>query len=346
MKYRLLGRTGVWVSELSLGTMTFGGRGHPVYGAMGALGPDEADRFVGAALDAGVNLIDTADAYANGESEELLGRVIRQRRADVLIASKVIAPLGPGVNDHGLTRLHIMRALEESLRRLRTDYLDVYYVHNWDPLTPLEETLGVLDDVVRQGKVRYLGAANLAAWQISKGLGLSALHDRARFVVGQTAYSLVTRDAEHELIPMGVDAGLGLTVTKPLADGLLTGKFSNGPVPDSRRGRIGSTLQLRVDEQKAVRVVDVLRTVAERHATTSARVAIAWLLAQPAVTSVTLGARTPDQLTENLTAGQLTLTAQDLAELDEASRPAPPYTSYMQSNFAPIRTPAAHQLDS
>ncbi|MBP2703873.1 aldo/keto reductase [Microbispora sp. RL4-1S] len=341
MKYRLLGRTGVWVSEISLGAMTFGGKQHPVYGTLGALGQEEVDRVVGAALDAGINFIDTADVYADGESEELLGRAIGRRRRDVLLATKLIAPVGPGPNDQGLSRLHVMRALEDSLRRLRTDHIDLYQIHNYDHVTPIEETLGALDDAVRQGKVRYIGSSNLAAWQISKALGVSALHNLAKFVANQTHYSLLSRDAERDLVPFAEDAGLSLTVWQPLVGGFLTGKFDRGGAttePDSRRARNGFDF-VPFEEEQGFRVLDVLRAVAARHEVSPARVAIAWLLGRRAVTSVIVGARTPEQLADNIAAGDLTLTAQDLAELDEVSRPPIAYPNWIQEWFAPTRIP-------
>ncbi|MEU8178177.1 aldo/keto reductase [Microbispora hainanensis] len=344
MKYRLLGRTGVWVSEISLGAMTFGGKDHPVYRTHGALGQEEVDRIVGTALDAGINFIDTADVYADGESEELLGRAIGGRRRDVLLATKLLAPVGPGPNDQGLSRLHVMRALDDSLRRLKTDYIDLYQLHNYDHVTPIEETLSALDDAVRQGKVRYIGCSNFAAWQISKALGISALHNQAKFVANQTHYSLVSRDAERDLVPLAEDAGLSLTVWQPLAGGFLTGKFDRGGATtehDSRRARNGFDF-VPFDEEKGFRVLDVLRAVAARHEVSPARVAIAWLLAQRAVTSVIVGARKPEQLTDNIAAGDLTLTEQDLAELDEVSRSPIAYPNWIQEWFAPTRIPAGN----
>jgi aryl-alcohol dehydrogenase-like predicted oxidoreductase len=342
MNYRLLGRTGVWVSELSLGTITFGGKEHPVYRHLGALGQDEVDRLVGTALDAGINFIDTADVYADGESEELLGRALGQRRRDVVLTTKLLAPVGTGPNEQGLSRLHVMQALEGSLRRLRTDHIDLYLIHNHDHLTPIEETLSALDDAVRQGKVRYIGCSNLAAWQISKALGVSALRNQASFVANQTHYSLVSRDAERDLVPMAEDAGLGLTVWSPLAGGFLSGKFDRGGATtddDARRVRAGGDF-VRFDEADGFKVLDVVRAVAARHEVSPARVAIAWLLAQRAVTSVIVGARKLEQLTDNLAASDLTLTEQDLAELEEVSRPPASYPNWIQEEFAPARIPA------
>ena len=263
---------------------------------------------------------------------------------DVLLATKLIAPVGPGPNDQGLSRLHVMRALEDSLRRLKTDYIDLYQIHNYDHITPIEETLSALDDAVRQGKVRYIGCSNLAAWQVSKALGVSALHNQAKFVANQIHYSLLSRDAERDLVPMAEDAGLSLTVWQPLAGGFLTGKFDRGGVTteqDSRRARNGFDF-VPFEEEQGFRVLDVLRTVAARHEVSPARVAIAWLLAQRAVTSVIVGARKLEQLTDNIAAGDLTLTEQDLAELDEVSRSPIPYPNWLQGWFAPTRIPAGN----
>jgi aryl-alcohol dehydrogenase-like predicted oxidoreductase len=335
----------VWVSEISLGTMTFGGAGHAVYSVMGGLGQDDVDRIVGTALDAGINFIDTADVYSDGESEELLGRAIGSRRRDIVLGTKLIAPVGPGPNDQGLSRLHIMRALEDSLRRLGTDYVDLYQIHNYDHVTPLVETLSALDDAVRQGKVRYIGCSNLAAWQISKALGISAAHNQAKFVANQIHYSLVSRDAERDLVPMSLDEGLSLTVWSPLAGGFLTGKFDRGGSTtdqDSRRALAGGDF-VQFDEENGYKIVDVVRAVGSRHGVSPARVALAWLLAQPAITSVIVGARKLDQLHDNIAASDLALTDQDLAELDEVSRLPVAYPNWIQTAFAPSRIPAANQ---
>ncbi|RKF27643.1 aldo/keto reductase [Micromonospora globbae] len=343
MKYRLLGPTGVWVSELSLGAMTFGGTNHPVYSTLGALGREDTERMVGTALDAGINFIDTADVYSDGESEELLGHALRHRRDDVVLATKVYAPTGPGPNDVGWSRLHVTRALDTSLRRLGTDHIDLYQLHNIDPVTPFEEVLAALDDAVHQGKVRYIGCANLAAWQISKALGVSALRNLNRFVSVQAYYSLVGRDVERDLLPMAQAENLAVTVWSPLAGGFLTGKISRdgGSTGPSRRTAEGGQDFPPVDRERGHEVLDVLRTVAGRHGVSIPRVAIAWLLAQPAVTSVIVGARTTDQLTDNIAASGLTLSEQDLAELDAVSRQAPAYPNWIHEMFAPVRNPNA-----
>ncbi|MEV6375191.1 aldo/keto reductase [Micromonospora musae] len=340
MKYRLLGRTGVWVSEISLGTMTFGGATHPVWGALGALGPSEADRLVGGALEAGVNFIDTADFYSDGESEELLGQVLKDRRRDVVLATKLYSPVGPGPNDNGLSRLHVMRALEDSLRRLRTDHIDLYQIHQFDHLTPIEETLSALDDAVRQGKIRYLGCANLAAWQISHALGVSAQQNQARFVSAQVYYSLLGRDVERELVPMAEAQGVGLTVWSPLAGGFLSGKVTRDGVTDEGSRHAGSGYDFPpIDRERGHDVLDVVRAVAARHGVSPARVSIAWLLAQRAVSSVIVGARKVEQLVDNVAATDLTLTEQDLAELDAVSALPTAYPNWIQQMFAPTRMP-------
>ncbi|MFI6760589.1 aldo/keto reductase [Micromonospora sp. NPDC050417] len=342
MKYRLLGRTGVWVSEISLGAMTFGGKDHPIYRTLGGLQLDEVDRMVGTALDAGINFIDTADVYSDGESEQLLGQALKQRRRDVVLATKLHAPTGPGPNDNGLSRLHVMQALEDSLRRLGTDHIDLYQVHNFDHITPIEETLAALDDAVRQGKVRYIGCANLAAWQISKALGVSALHHRSAFVSVQAHYSLVSRDAERDLLPMVQAEGLGMTVWGPLAGGFLAGKVDRtGVVSDegSRRNQDGFAQFPPIDREHGHDVVDVVRAVAARHGVSPAQVSLAWLLAQRGVTSVIVGARRLDQLAENIAASDLTLTDQDLAELDQVSALPLAYPNWIQAAFASARTP-------
>jgi aryl-alcohol dehydrogenase-like predicted oxidoreductase len=307
---------------------------------LGSLGQADVDRIVGTALDAGINFIDTADVYSDGESEELLGKALGRRRRDVVLATKVHAPMGPGPNDNGWSRLHVMQALEDSLRRLGTDHIDLYQLHNYDHLTPYEEVLGALDDAVRQGKVRYLGVANLAAWQISRALGISALRNLNGFVSAQAYYSLVGRDVERDLVPMVQEEGLALTVWSPLAGGFLAAKEDrNGVVSEGRRAQEGFPDFPPIDRSRGYDVLDTLRTVAARHGVSPARVALAWLLGRPGVTSVIVGARKLDQLTDNIAAGDLTLTGQDLAELDEISRLAPAYPNWIQAAFAPARIP-------
>jgi aryl-alcohol dehydrogenase-like predicted oxidoreductase len=335
-----LGTTGLFVSRIGLGTMTFGGAGHPLWEGVGALDAAAAERIVGTALDAGVNLIDTADVYAAGESEEILGKVLGPRRDDVVLATKFAAQTGSGPNDLGASRYHVMRSLEGSLRRLRTDHVDLYQIHGFDPLTPVEETLGALDDAVRQGKVRYVGASNLAARQLLKALGVSARAGLARFVAHQCYYSLVGRDVEHEILPAAREEGLAFLSYAPLAAGLLSGKFErDGSTGDgASKARFGN---IPMDRERAHDAVDALRVVAERHGVTVAQTALAWNIAQPGVTAALVGARRPEQLEESLGAVDVQLTAGDLAELDAVSSPGVAYPAWVQQMFARQRVTAA-----
>jgi aryl-alcohol dehydrogenase-like predicted oxidoreductase len=333
MKYAQLGTTGVFVSRLSLGAMSFGGRGSQVWDAVGALDVKATDHLVGTALDNGVNLIDTADVYASGESEELLGQVLGARRRDVVLATKMTARMAQGPNDVGQSRLHIMRSLEDSLRRLRTDHIDLYQIHNFDPITPFEESLAALDDAVRQGKIRYIGASNLTSWQMMKALGVSERRGWARFSSLQSYYSLAGRDIEREVIPLLQDQNVGLLVWSPLAGGFLSGKFDRNGTSDDNARRAQFEFPP-VNLERAYDVIDVLRQVAARHEVGVPRVALAWVLAQPGVTSTIIGAKCPEQLAENLAAIELELTPQDLAELDAASALPVEYPGWIQADHA------------
>jgi aryl-alcohol dehydrogenase-like predicted oxidoreductase len=339
MKYQQLGRTGVYVSRISLGAMTFGGKTIPPFDIIGGLSPTETAHLVGVALDRGVNLIDTADVYGNGESEAFLGEALKNRRRDVVLATKFVARTGPGPNEVGQSRLHMMNALEDSLRRLRTDYIDLYQVHGFDPLTSPEEGLRALDDAVRQGKVRYIGCSNFAAWQVTKALGVSALGGFSSFVSVQAHYALTARDIERELIPMIDDHNLGLLVFSPLAAGLLSGKFDRNGTSDPAARRALASYYPPVDEARAFEIIDVLKEIAQRREVSAARVALAWLLAQPATTSIIVGARRHEQLTDNLAAVDVALTTEDLAALDQVSRLPPWYPGWIQEMAAPQRFP-------
>jgi aryl-alcohol dehydrogenase-like predicted oxidoreductase len=330
MQYSQIGTTGVFVSRLSLGAMSFGGSEEP-WKTVGGLDAKETDRLVGAALDRGVNLIDTADVYGTGASEDLLGQVLGDRRRDVVLATKMTARMGPGPNEVGQSRLHIMRSLEDSLRRLRTDHVDLYQIHNMDPITPFEESLAALDDAVRQGKVRYIGASNLTAWQMMKAVGVSERRGWARFCSLQSYYSLAGRDIEREILPLLEEEKLGLLVWSPLAGGLLSGKFDRNGSSDGGARRAQYEFPP-VNTERAYDVIDALRVVAARHEAGVARVALAWVLAQPGVTSAIIGARRLDQLEENLAAADLELTAQDLAELDAVSALPVEYPGWMQAD--------------
>ncbi|MEW2546922.1 aldo/keto reductase [Streptomyces sp. NPDC047002] len=328
MKYTQLGSTGIFVSQVSLGTMTFGGKDVEPWDRMGALDQKAADELVGIALDGGVNLFDTADVYAGGESEEILGKALGRRRDGIVLATKAFAPMGPGANDQGLSRLHLTRALDASLRRLGTDHIDLFQLHGFDPYTPLEETLGALDDAVHQGKVRYIGASNFAAWQLMKALGVSDLRGLTRFASLQAYYSLVGRDLEDEILPAVRDQGLGLLVWGPLAAGFLTGKYTRQGATDEDGRRLKGGLPP-VDAERGHDAVDALRAVAERHGADIAATALAWVAAQPGVSSAVVGAKRPEQLRANLAAADVDLTADDLAELGAASAPAPTYPGWI-----------------
>lgn len=330
MKYAQLGSTGVFVSRIALGAMTFGGRTTPPFDLIGGLDLAETDKLVGVALDNGVNLIDTADIYADGESEDLIGQVLGKRRRDVVLATKMTGRMGTGPNDVGQSRLHILQSLEDSLRRLRTDHIDLYQIHAFDPLTPFEESLSALDSAVQQGKIRYIGASNLAAWQLMKALGVADRRGLSRFVSLQSYYSLVGRDLEREIVPLVQDQNVGLLVWSPLAGGLLSGKFDRTGTTDADSRRAKADFPL-VDKERAYDAIDVLRVVAARHDVGVARIALAWVLAQPGVTSAIVGARRESQLTDNLGALDVELTAQDLSELDAVSALPLEYPGWMQA---------------
>jgi aryl-alcohol dehydrogenase-like predicted oxidoreductase len=329
MEYRRLGRSGLRVSALSLGTASFGITDASDWGAVDL---DEARRQVGVALDAGVNLFDTSNFYAGGHSEEFLGQVLRgSRRQSVLLSTKVRYPVGDGPNDSGLSRHHILRAVDDSLRRLRTHHIDIYHVHEWDGQVPLEETLHALDTLVRDGKVRYIGVSNYAAWQIMKALSISDARGYERFVSNQVYYSLESRDAEYELLPLSVDQGLGVLVWSPLAGGLLTGKYRRDRQPEQGRHVAGWIEPPVRDVDRLYDTIDVLVEVAEERGATPAQVALAYLLTKPAVSSLILGARHADQLQSNLKAVEIDLSAEELARLDAVSAPPLIYPHWHQA---------------
>lgn len=333
MEYRTLGTSGLRVSVLTMGTMTFGGTG--VFADVGTTGVDEARRQVDMCLDAGVNLIDTADVYSGGLSEEIRGKVLQGRRDQVLVATKVRMPMGTGPNDAGLSRHHIITGCEASLRRLGTDHIDLYQVHEWDGQTPLSETLAALDLLVQSGKVRYTGASNYAGWQLMKALGVAEREHLTRFVSQQIYYSLQARDAEYELIPLAVDQGLGVLVWSPLAGGLLSGKFRRGQEgPAGSRGLSAWQEPPVRDREALYDVVDLCVRIADGHGVSPAEVALAYLLGRPAVTSLVIGARTQEQLAANLAAAELTLSGDERAELDKASAPPLLYPYWHQAKTA------------
>lgn len=328
MKYRPLADTGVFVSELCLGTMTFGGSAQ-FWAAIGGLDQSAATALVHRAMDAGINFIDTANVYAAGESETMVGHALKGRRHEVVLATKVRGRMGPGPNQVGLSRLHIVESLEASLRRLGTDYIDLYQIHRPDPLTNLEDTLRALDDLVRAGKVRYIGCSNLEAWVLMKALGISQAQQLERFRCTQSYYSLVGRELERHTVPLIKDQGLGLLVWSPLAGGFLSGKFTRtGGDDTARRAKFDFPP---MNKDRGFDILDALATIAARHHVSVAQIALAWLLANDVVTSVIIGARKPSQLEDNLKAIDVLLTDEDRRALDEVSKLAPEYPAWMET---------------
>ena len=333
MEYRTLGASGLRISVLTMGTMTFGGKGG--FANVGSTGVDDARRQVDLCLEAGVNIIDTADVYSDGLSEEILGEVLRGRRDEVLVATKVRMAMGPGPNDAGLSRHHILSGCEASLRRLGTDHIDLYQVHEWDGQTPLEETLEALDLLVQAGKVRYVGASNYAGWQLMKALGTAERTGLPRFVSEQIYYSLQARDAEYELIPAAVDQGLGVLVWSPLAGGLLSGKYRRDRRPSAGSRQLTDWNEPPVyDQERLYDTVEVLLAIGADRGVSAAQVALAYLLGKPAVTSVVIGARTTEQLTDNLAAADLVLSPEERDQLDKASAPPLIYPYWHQAKTA------------
>jgi len=328
MEYKLLGNTGLKVSELCLGTMTFGGRG--MWTAIGTLPQEEVNELVKTSVDAGINFIDTANVYSEGLSEKMTGQAIRDlglKRDDLVIATKVRGSMGEGPNHAGLTRKHILQQADESLSRLNLDYIDLYQIHGFDPLTPLEETLEALDSLVKYGKVRYIGCSNLAAWQIMKALGISAQQHLSKFVSLQAYYTIAGRDLERELVPLLLDQKLGLMVWSPLAGGFLSGKYSRQA--NAEEGRRVSFDFPPVNKDKAFDIIDVMQEIAAGKGVSVAQIALAWLLHQPVVTTVIIGAKKQEQLLDNLKSVDLKLSADELAKLDEVSKLAPEYPGWM-----------------
>ena len=341
MKYRLLGRTGLYVSELCLGTMTFGDQAF--WKVMGGLGQSAVNTLVKQAFDAGVNFIDTANVYSLGASESLTGAAIKNLglpRDELVIATKAFGPMSETkVNGRGQSRYHLMNELDASLKRLQLDHIDLYQLHGYDPVTPLEEVLSALNDMVRSGKVRHIGLCNMAAWQIMKGLAISEKKNWSRFESVQAYYTVTGRDLEREVLPLIEDQQLGLMVWSPLAGGLLTGKFSpDGKGPDGTR-RASFDFPV-VDKPRAFKVIDAMRPIAAQHQATVAQVALAWLLSRPQVSTVIMGAKTPEQLAENLGASALVLTPDELQVLDDVSKLPPEYPGWMLAMQAQYRAKA------
>jgi aryl-alcohol dehydrogenase-like predicted oxidoreductase len=336
MDYRQLGCNGLRVSTLTLGTMTFGGQGN--FAKVGSTDVAGARRQIDMCIDAGINLIDTADVYSRGLSEELVGEVLDGRRSDVLLSTKVRMKMGDGPNMEGLSRHHVIEGCEASLRRLRTDHIDLYQVHEWDGSVPLEETLAALDQLVRDGKVRYVGVSNYTAWQLMKALGIAEREHLPRFVSQQIYYSLQERSAEYELLPLGIDQGLGALIWSPLAGGLLTGKYRRDQDAPEGSRRFGGWSEPPIyDEDRLYDTIDVLVQIASERAVSAAQVALAWLLTRPTVSSVIIGARTDEQLADNLQAASLTLYESELDRLERVSRPPLLYPYWHQMANSPDR---------
>ena len=338
MRNHPLGRTGLFVSELCLGTMTFGG-GDGIWGKIGNLGQGEVDRLVGQAIDAGINFIDTADVYSGGVSEQLTGQSLKNLkvpRESVVVATKVFGETSPGSNGRGASRGHIMDGVQASLKRLQLTHIDLYQIHGFDPATPIEETVRALDQLVRQGDVRYVGVSNWAAWQIVKALGVSERLGLSRFESLQAYYTVAGRDLEREIVPMLRSEGLGLMVWSPLAGGLLSGKYKAGATSEAGSRRQSFDFPP-VDRQRADVVIDAMRPLAAARDVSVAQIALAWLLHQPQVTSVIVGAKRPDQLADNIAATTVSLSAAELTALGDASALPAEYPGWMFERQGELR---------
>jgi len=341
MRYNQLGNTGLFVSEICLGTMTFGSAEGAFWGGIAGVDQNVADRIVERSLAAGVNFIDTADVYSSGESERLLGQSLQNlgiARKDVVIATKVYGQMGDGPNDRGASRGHIMDSVEASLERLQVDHIDLYQIHATDTVTPIDETLRALDDLVSGGLVRYVGVSNWQAWKIAKALGVSERKGFARFETLQAYYSIAGRDLERDIVPLLNEEKMGLMVWSPLAGGLLSGKYGPG-APGNGEGRRANFDFPPVDKDRAWACVAAMREVAEKHGASVAEVALAFILAKPFVTSVIIGAKRVEQLDENLKAVKLRLDADDLTKLDAVSALPPEYPGWMLERQGAARRP-------
>jgi len=329
MKHKNLGNTGVIVSELCLGAMTFGGRGF--WQAIGKQSQDEVNELIKTSFEHGINFIDTANVYSEGLSEKMLGKGIKElgiNRQELVIASKVRGRMGPGANQVGLSRLHMMDSVDDSLKRLDMDHIDLLYVHGVDELTPLEETMRGLEDVVRSGKVRYLGVSNHPAWKIAKANGIAQQMGWSRFVATQSYYSIAGRDIEREVVPLALSENMGIMPWSPLAGGFLSGKYTrqNEKAGDSRRDEFDFPP---VNKEKAYDIIDVMIKIGQTHDVSAARVALAWMLKKPGVTSIIIGAKRKDQLLDNIAATELDLSESEMQELDQISELSPEYPGWM-----------------
>jgi aryl-alcohol dehydrogenase-like predicted oxidoreductase len=347
MEYRFLGASGFKVPALSFGAGTFGGKG-PLFSAWGSTDTAEATRLVDICLDAGVNMFDTADVYSDGQSEIILGEAVAGRRSQVILSTKLTLRAGEGANDIGASRHHLIEATHKALKRLGTDYIDVLQLHHFDAMTPVEQVMSTLDDLVRAGKVRYLGVSNFSAWHLMKSQAVADRYGYSRFVANQTYYSLIGRDYEWELMPLGQDQGVGAVVWSPLGWGRLTGKIRRGqPLPALSRLHDTAVYAPPVDDERLYRVIDVLDAIAAETGKSVAQIALNWLLQRPTVSTILIGARTEEQLRQNLGAVGWNLTAEQIARLSKAGQTIPPYPYYpywngqfLERNPPPVQVPA------
>ncbi len=339
MEYRQLGQSGLKVSLHALGTMNFAGEGF--FGMAGSLNPAESQRLVDVAVDAGVNIFDTSNAYTTGKSEEALGAVLKGRSDQLLVGTKVRFGMGPGPNEQGLSRFHIIHECEASLKRLGRDRIDVYFLHEWDGLTPVDEMMAALDTLVTQGKVRYIGCSNFSGWHIMKAMMSSERNRFHKFVCQQIHYTIEAREAEYELVPIALDQGVGIQVWSPIAGGLLSGKFRRNSAPEVSRHLVGWSEPPIRDQERLYRIIDQLVAVGEAHGVSAAQVALAWLAGRPGVSSLVIGARNETQLKDNLASASLVLTADERKSLDDVSKIPLLYPYWHQGNSAAERLGAA-----
>ena len=338
MEYRQLGASGLHVPVLSFGTATFGG-GNTFFKAWGNTQVDEARHMINLCLDAGVHLFDTANVYSRGAAEEILGKAIGGQRNKVLISTKATFTMGDGPNDYGSSRQHLIQSCEDSLRRLQTDYIDIYHMHGFDGVTPVEETLKTLDQLIQSGKVRYIACSNFSGWHLMKSLSISERYGWSKYVAHQAYYSLINRDFEWELMPLGIDQKVGTIVWSPLASGLLTGKYRrNQPAPDARVKQGGSPIpESAVDNDKLYNIIDVMDEISTETGKTISQIALNWLLQRPTVSNLIFGARTEEQLKQNLGAIGWDLTLDQVQRLDKASDRLPSYPYWHQREFPMLK---------
>ncbi|MDH4440167.1 MAG: aldo/keto reductase [Rhizobium sp.] len=343
MQYRTLGRSGLKVSTIAMGTFSFGGVGG--FAKVASQGVDEARRLVDFCIDKGVNLFDTANMYSLGRSEEILGEALGAKRNDVLISSKARMRIGEGPNDEGVSRYHLIRECERSLKRLQRDHIDIYFMHEWDGTTPIDEMLSALDTLRQQGKIRYIGCSNYSGWHIMKALGIADMKNLPRFITQQIHYTLEAREAEYELLPISVDQGLGVMVWSPLAAGLLSGAFGRNKAPSDSRQAAGWTEPPIRDTERLWAITDVLEEIAAKRGVSVAQVSLAWTLSRPAISTLVVGGLSEAQFADNIAAVDLQLDDEDLQKLNHVSRPPYIYPYWHQHNFAADRfSPADRAL--